>query len=143
MRSGGNFRIPSLRFLLPPPPPIKTLPHQIAVTNRRHSIQGSEIGVFINHNADIQNALEASRRTTDLEGSERRGLGTVIRSDDVTEKETDSTDKRITETACGVDLDGDGGGIAGKKLRRDAEEKLVVPGGVVAADGVETGAEAV
>ena len=78
-----------------------------------------------------------------MEGSERRGLGTVIRNDDVTEKETDSTDKRVTETACGVDLDGDGGGIAGKKLRRDAEEKLVVPGGVVAADGVETSAEAV
>ncbi|KAL0547774.1 hypothetical protein IC582_012199 [Cucumis melo] len=87
--------------------------------------------------------MESSRRTTNLYGGESRGSGTVVRGDDVTDQEADRTDESIAETAEGVNLDGDTGGFAGKKLRGDTEEELVVPGGVFAADGVETSTEAV
>lgn len=98
---------------------------------------------MIDHNANIENALEPSRRATDLDGGEGRSPGTVVDGDDVSDEESNSTDERIAETANGVNLDGDAGGLAGKKLRRDAEEELVVPGGVGSADGVDSGAEAV
>lgn len=47
----------------------------------------------------------------------------------------------VAEGADGVDGDADAGGFAGEKLRRDAEEELVVPGRVFAADFIDSGSE--
>lgn len=45
----------------------------------------------------------------------------------------------VAEVAYGVDLDADGGCLAGEELGADLEEELIVPGRVLATDPVGTG----
>lgn len=47
----------------------------------------------------------------------------------------------VAEGSDGVDCDADAGGVAGEELRCDAEEELVVPCRVTAADFVDSGSE--
>lgn len=87
--------------------------------------------------ADVEDALAAAGGASDLEGGEGRNCGGGAGADE----EADGADEGVAKEAEGVDLDGDGGGIGGKEAGGDPEDELVVPGGVLAADAVDAGAE--
>lgn len=81
--------------------------------------------------------MEPAGVAPDLDGGERRcGSGEAA-----AEEEADGANEGVTEAAGGVDLDGDGGGLAAEEVGGDAEEKLLVPRGVLAAYWVGPGAE--
>lgn len=85
--------------------------------------------------------MEPPRRAPDLEGAEA-GRGVVgVGGEHVADEEAHGADKVVAEGADGVDGDADAGGVAGEKVLCDAEEELVVPGRVVAAELVDACSE--
>jgi len=85
--------------------------------------------------------MEPPRRPPDLEGAEARRRLVSVAGEDVADEESQRPDEVVAEGADGVDGDADAGGVAGEKLRRHAEEELVVPGWVVAAELVNASSE--
>ncbi|GMN42996.1 hypothetical protein TIFTF001_012200 [Ficus carica] len=114
--------------------------HEIAVGDCGSVGQGArEVGSGDHSSADVENTVESSGRSPDLEGGEGRDLGADV--EEVADEESDGPDQRVADATDGVDLDVDAGGIAGEELRCDSEEEPVVPGRVLAADLVDAGAE--
>ncbi|KAK9143907.1 hypothetical protein Syun_013307 [Stephania yunnanensis] len=144
-----------LRVSPAPAPAPATLPHQISESDRGLVVQGGgEVRSGSGHHrrADIENAMESAGGAADLDGGEGRGAepcagagggGGAVEVEAVAEEESDGADERIFEEPDGVDLDGDGGGIAGEEVGVDAEDELVVPGRVFSADDVDTCADLV
>jgi len=107
-------------------------------------VQRREVGGFHDQGANVHDAVEPPRRPANLDVAEAGcsgGVGVGGRGENVADEEPDGADEVVAEGADGVDGDGDSGGVAGEELRRDAEEELVVPGRVVAADLVDSGSE--
>lgn len=61
----------------------------------------------------------------------------------IVDQKSDGADEVIAESTDGVNLDGDGGGLAGEEARRNLEEEPVVPGWVRGSDLVDPGSELV
>jgi len=85
--------------------------------------------------------MEPPRRPPELEGAEARGRHVDVAGENVADEEPQGADEVVAEGADGVDGNADTGGVAGEKLRRYAEEELVVPGRVVATELVNACSE--
>lgn len=94
--------------------------------------------------ADVEDALESAGWPTDANGVEDGAVAVAGEETEVADEEADGSDEGVGQVPStgGVDLDGVGaGGIVGEEARVDAEEELIVPGGVLAADAVDQCAE--
>ncbi|KAL1356619.1 hypothetical protein AAHE18_05G197400 [Arachis hypogaea] len=92
-----------------------------------------------NHGSDVHDAVEPPGGTANLKRAEARHSGAA--REDVPDEESDGADEVIAECSNGVNGNRDGGSVAGEKLRRDAEEELVVPSRVLTAKTIESGSE--
>jgi len=122
------------------------LAHQMAIS---HGPRGVELrvqrhaphGTVENPHADIQNPLWPTRWPPDLQShephSDLHGLVVVLVvrlvkvRDEITNEDTDGAHVDISEPVEGVNLNHDCGGVGVEERVVDAEDELVVPGGVV------------
>lgn len=122
-----------------PPQPARLsllLLHQFSKADGWNLLQDRVIGGVVDGGGDVEDALESAGGAADLYGGEgwgpvRRGFGEARGG---AEEETHGADEEILDVADGEDLDGDGGGVARDEFVGDAEEELVVPVRVVAAE---------
>lgn len=149
---GEIARLSAGRLLAPPrsaaaeaPPPARVPPllfHQITETDGRDLIKNRIIGGTVDRGGDVQDADESAGGAADLHGGEGRGAGRAPDGGGArrhsrearAEEEAHGADEEVFDVADGEDLDGDGGGLAGDEFVGDAEEELVVPGRVFAAE---------
>lgn len=92
---------------------------------KRHAPHGAVEEV----DADVENPLRAAGGTANLEGYEAE-LGFAVGREEVGNQDGDGADEDLAEPGVGVDLDHDDGVVGIEEVVVDAEDKLLVPGGV-------------
>lgn len=117
-------------------PEALSLPHQVSVSDGGDLVQLlGPLGLVIHHRADVQDAVESSGGSPNLERSEGRHLGLQVKK--IAEDQSDGADEVVADVTDGVDLDRDSGGLPGEEFGRDLEEEPVVPSRVLTSDFVD------
>lgn len=88
--------------------------------------------------------MKAAGRAANADGIEGGAIVAAGEEAEVADEEADGAEEGVGKdpTGGGIDLDSDGGGgVVGEEADGDAEDELVVPGGVLAACAVDEGAD--
>lgn len=65
----------------------------------------------------------------------------IRRRNKISDEDTDGADEDVFKPMTGVDFDHDGGGVSAEKVLLHPKDKLVIPGGIGVAIGVDAGGE--